>query len=990
MAENTRYKKMKSIIWAALAGVFAVALVLLFLLPTLVSTQWGGNKMKQVINDRLPGVIDFESVSLGWFSGIRGRAISYDNSQQGIVVKVAELSTAKGLLALAVSRKELGRIDVKTPVAYVYLQEKDETAGAGSKASSAQASEIPGETTQDTAGTQPDKGAERGGQLILPPLNGDIAVSDGALHIFYPDNREAVLLKDLTLQTHFDGSDRRLEYQLAFQSGDSAGQVEGSGTITLPAGGNATLDEVNAQAELDITTWEIADLLQLLNHTADAPTGSGQLNGRLSLSGSEATNRQLKGTISTRQLKLQGGPLSSDTPSFDSIALEIDAELMGRTVNINRLNFTSSLARAALTGTLESQGNKDVSGTAEIDLKQLFTQFPGSLHLREGTEISSGRVDLSMKVRAAGNDTHFEGSALLDQLQGAAGGKKLAWDTPVRLEARGTQGSAGLQLDNFTVESAFLNGTGQGDLNRMKVQLSADIGEAMTEIEKFIQLDGWKSNGKLDVNLQVETKSAELRSASAVVGISDFTLQQHDTIIVPRHAFTADLASDLRLDQEMQPQEVLNTTVAFSSLFGDGSIKLATFLPASGQTSLQFEGLDAAVNLNLKNLTSLLQAIKALPQDTRLVGPARIEAQGSLKQNQLQLDNALFEAAELSVSQGGRTAQEQQLKLTTAGTIHLEERKVALEQVNLKSNSGSIAVSNLSVADWADVTKPIQATLGADLDLTRVSTIIGPFLPEQWAGSGRLVMKGEITPQEQHTTAVSGNIEITDFSLKKGQQTLVPKGDALASVSSRLDSDKAGSMRTLRGTKLNYKSWAGAGQLSLERLGLAGAQKQPSIEDLVYAGSVNLSALSDLLRTAGVLPGDSRLAGIADIDTQLSFEAGRLALKHAAVNATDLLFQRGGQTLSEKKMQLTTSGSVDLEKKSAALKPFELQATTGNITLPELVLNDWSNLQNGIKTKGSIDLELGRLALLLADILPLPDGAINRWPNHFDNRYRSE
>ncbi len=413
----------------------------------------------------------------------------------------------------------------------------------------------------------------------------------------------------------------------------------------------------------------------------------------------------------------------------------------------------------------------------------------------------------------------------------------------------------------------------------------------------------------------------------------------------------------------------------FPHWFGDGSIKLATFLPASGQTSLQFEGLDAAVNLNLKNLTSLLQAIKALPQDTGLAGQARIEAQGSLKQNQLQLDQALFEAAELLVSQGSRTAQEQQLKLTTAGTIHLEERKVALELVNLKSSSGSIAVSNLSVADWADVTKPIRATLGADLDLTRISRIIGPFLPEQWAGSGKLVMEGEITPQEQHTTAVAGNMKITDFSLKKGQQTLVPKGDATASVSSRLDLDKAGSMHTLRGAKLNYKSWVGAGQLSLERLELAGSQKQPSIEDLVYAGSVDLSALSDLLKTVGVLPVDSRLAGIADIDTQLSFEAGRLALKHAAVNTTDLLFQRGGQTLSEKKMLLTTSGSVDLEKKSAALKPFELQATTGNIALPELELNDWSNLQNGIKTKGSIDLELGRLALFLADFLPLPDGA---------------
>ena len=274
-------------------------------------------------------------------------------------------------------------------------------------------------------------------------------------------------------------------------------------------------------------------------------------------------------------------------------------------------------------------------------------------------------------------------------------------------------------------------------------------------------------------------------------------------------------------------------------------------MPASEQTSLQFDGLDAAGTFNLKNLTSLLQAFKALPQDTKLAGQAKIEVHGSLKKNQLQLDHAQLDATEFLVSQGSKTARDQHLKLTTAGTIHLGERKIALEPVNLKSSSGAIAVSGLTVADWSDLTKPIGATIGADLDL---------------------------------------------------------------------------------------------------------------------------SALSGLLKTVGVLPEDIGLAGKADIDTQLSFEADKLELGQTTVNATDFLFQKGEQTLSEKKIQLTTRGSVNLEKKAAVLKPFELQTTTGNITLPELELNDWSNLQNGVKTKGSIDLELGRLAVFLDDILKLPDG----------------
>jgi hypothetical protein len=161
----------------------------------------------------------------------------------------------------------------------------------------------------------------------------------------------------------------------------------------------------------------------------------------------------------------------------------------------------------------------------------------------------------------------------------------------------------------------------------------------------------------------------------------------------------------------------------------------------------------------------------------------------------------------------------------------------------------------------------------------------------------------------------------------------------------------------------------GTGQISLERLELADPQKQLAIQDLNYDGSADLSALSGLLKNLGMLPEDIRLAGKADIDTQLSFEADKLELDQTTVNATEFLFQKGQQTLNEKKIQLTTRGSVNLQKKAAALQPFELQTSSGTIILPELVLNDWSNLQNGIRTKGTINLELGRLTDFLAGIL---------------------
>ncbi|NNK96730.1 MAG: hypothetical protein HKP41_20460, partial [Desulfobacterales bacterium] len=201
MTEKTTHTKKKFSIWTALVGLLLAALVVLFLLPSLVSTDWAGNKIKQVINDRLPGAIDFETLSVSWFSGIKSSAISYDNRQHGIVIKVAELSTVKGLLALAVNHKELGSIDVKEPVAYVFLTGKLAIAGSKTEGSPAQESKIPEKTGQDAAITPQDETAKNGGRVMLPPLTGDIVVSDGALHIVYPDSKETSLLKDLTLQT---------------------------------------------------------------------------------------------------------------------------------------------------------------------------------------------------------------------------------------------------------------------------------------------------------------------------------------------------------------------------------------------------------------------------------------------------------------------------------------------------------------------------------------------------------------------------------------------------------------------------------------------------------------------------------------------------------------------------------------------------------------------------------------------------------------------
>ena len=110
MTESTTLKKKKSIIWATLAGILLAALVVLFLLPNLVSTDWAGNKIKQAVNDRLPGTIDFETLSVSWFSGIKSRQLTIEKTD----VRVHILNNSFGL------RPQAGVEIDKTDVAIIF------------------------------------------------------------------------------------------------------------------------------------------------------------------------------------------------------------------------------------------------------------------------------------------------------------------------------------------------------------------------------------------------------------------------------------------------------------------------------------------------------------------------------------------------------------------------------------------------------------------------------------------------------------------------------------------------------------------------------------------------------------------------------------------------------------------------------------------------------------------------------------------------------
>lgn len=754
MANRTGSRKIITIILSILGISLVVVMIGLFSLPTLLSTEWAGTKVKHTINANIPGSIDFQSFSLSWFNGVKIRSVAYDDKESGIRVTIADITTAKGLLQLASNYKDIGTVTINDPVVYITLKDKRNPPDTAKEQDENKS------TTGDGKKQSSPEPAKKGQTNSLPIIAGQLNVTGGSVITLLPDTNERKVIDGLKLQVNISGLNSSLQYLVEFQSEDGKGRVKGAGNFVLPAENPAALDGVQTQATLDINSWQLADQLSILTMISDSPTGRGLLNGHLGVMGNMNDGIDITVNLTAESITMSGGPLKTDTPSFDKVTLELEAQKTNSALTINQLSLHSPIATGTGSGTIDTTNQKELTGELAINLAQLFAQFPATLNLKEGTRISQGQIDLNAQLEQSTNTTAFDASATLDQLEGIAAKKRISLEKPITLVAKGENSPAGIQLDNFTIQSSFLNAMGEGDINKMQVVASADIGGALKEVKKFINVEEWQSTGKLNLDLRADTTTEAMRSLAGEIVVKDFILKQKGRVIVPRAEIKTKLATSLRLDSEMRPTEVVDTSLEFQTWLGNGTVNVNKLVPPSDTSSVEINDLEFKGAFSLDHLTDMLHTVGALPEDNRLTGQARIDTRLGMKDQKLTLDDAKVDISNLLFTKEKRKAGEKELQIATRGQVDLKAQTAILNTIDITATAGQITLSELSVNDWSKPESSIKTNGSIDLDLALLTQSLADFsqLPPQTdiAGKAAIKLNVDLTDKVKQVVQLDG------------------------------------------------------------------------------------------------------------------------------------------------------------------------------------------------------------------------------------------
>jgi len=822
--------KKSRVVYSLTAGLLVAVFIIIALLPAILSSDMMKPLVIQKVNRQLPGQLQLESWSVSWFSGIESQGVVYDNRTDGLFAQVSEIKTEKGLLGLIMAGGELGAVEIIDPAVVFYISDMTEA-----------------QDPQKTPPAAPSPESIPAGKeaTLIPAFYGKLKITNGSILTVTADGNEKIAAKKLDLMLEAPGPQNPITYRFSTESGDSSGRASGEGSLVLPADDPLNMQKIQSDSKLNVENWELEDIFAIIATRAGIPSAKGRLNASVSLTGSNAASLKMVGQMAIDKLQLRGGPLGSDTPTVKGIVINLDATGNNNSLSLNNLTFRSSLADGSARGIVDDEDQKRFSAKADVNLAEVFTQFPRTLKLRESTEITKGKMALSAKIETATEGTFFDGDARIDRLQGISAGKKISWNKPVTVKARGEIGREGFQLENLSLRSSFLEADGRGDMRNMRVDLSADLKAALAELRKFIEIKQWDGSGKLKLNLSLKTKTENLNHATLKLNIDDFVLTRNQLHILAKQTIRADGSADVEMADAMVNSKLLQPTLTIQSSVASGTVTAQQVEGTASHSFPNATGLKLDGNINLKQLSSLLKNLRILSSQTQLSGQSAIKTSGNLKEGRLALDNTRIDTKKFVFQQENKGLRESRVILTTKGQIDLNNRSLLLAPVDIDGQTGKVHIPQLAIGDWTNAPKNMKVNGQADLDLNQLAQGYGDFIqiPEktQLSGNGRFDFDLDFSNPKEQFLKIQGNVA----PFKLVSKTLPTISEKIVTLNADVTRSPDGRNMTITNLELNSNA------LSLNAAGTLNQVGKNKVLDAKGTMKPDLKLVSDYLKKSG-------------------------------------------------------------------------------------------------------------------------------------------
>lgn len=845
--------KKKRYLFLVLVPVFVVFIVLA---PLLLSSSSALHFFVTAVNKNIPGRLSIDSWLIGWQQGILCQNVVYTYPEKGITVSVPSLTSNRGLIALALAPKNLGLVQVDSPVV--------ELSGLAVQTFFAEGKTAAPETRTNQGAATP---VWERLFVTLQSRNGQVKMDLGGQDNIVELKKVSV---DSTLATGI------AVFAVGFQAMEQ-GFVEAAGTLNLPAHEHGWLETIIAETKVHVSSLQLRELLRTAAVVSTMPRGEGMMNAdfKLKMVGLDAI--EYSGLAEITDCSLHGGFLGEDRPFFQKIHLVADEgrwttngwSLKGFELVSDTMTVHASAAVLPETTRLAAQGI--------VNLPVLFDQVPRLLKVNESTFLESGTVDFAIEL-AGSPHPEMKLKAKASGVGGIYQDQRFSWDSPVALLLNGEMTGADLQISALQFDSPFARVKGSGNVHSFAMDAELDMEKAFADIETLFQLD-LTGSGKMEMTMTSSPAEKGRFTVDTDLSISDFMLRRHDQQVIPLHQFSllgSFNAPDTFIDQR---KGEIDIQIALSSWLGE------VFLAMNGEkpAGLPFKGYCTTDSeLDLAQITTLLQAMNILAKETRMTGTMQLQAAGFAGGGPVEIRDLSAEITDFILEGHGAHFAESRIKLAAMQPVNEEvpflslrklqvvadketffrngaglnlidfaAHQLILHNIQLQAEAVKSTVDSLVIPDWRDPYNDIrsQFSMSADLEkMTKGFQALG-LLSGERSFSGVAQAAFNLTEKDSSSQQMDMHVQIAGFGLTHRDNKLVDAEEV--DFSSRLHGQAPSGAMTVDELKLR------SGTLGLD-----------------LTGSVSITAAKQMLELNGTMePALDRVAAIIgkefDIDLRM-------------------------------------------------------------------------------------------------------------------------
>lgn len=705
-----------------------ILILAFFLIPIFISSDIGKNFIVKKVNASIEGAAGLDELAMGWRKGFILTGITYTDGTERTTVKVKKI-TAKPLYAhLLLGKLSFGQTIVDEPNVAI-----DFTKSAEPKNRS---HEAPENISYSTQAAMPIFALERI----------DLTINNGAFKVIDP-NENIFELSEIssTMNLHSHAKPSKLVLKTVVIDNEKRAAINIEANIQ-PDKKRALWDLEGAKGtfNIDIKGLRLESLKPVFVLAGKNVEAEGIVWADLKGDIEDKSIKAISGLLRGEKLDIPIPGREPDRFKTDELDVTVKLTILKDMIDVEALQvYTESdwaylniigMVPANLSSAAELM-KPDTNYTLKVDFKldlaKALSQMPRTFGVREGIQVTSGRMSGFVETLDENQKRIINGQANLVGLRGLFESKDISLDQPVNAELEISSDKTSITYDKLNLNASFAKITCTGTDDLLKYKADVNLYDLQNQLGKFIDLGSYSIAGKFAGSGQIKktAKQYEISSGPPNV-INDFILKQEGIPSAAEPHAEIDYLLIAKPDEDVIDIGFLNVDA------GLGWIKIKdSVVPLSSEAKKPLK-LNLTSNIDLEKAVSLAVVSSSLPKDTKVKGVAKSDVSVAFEEGLYRIiAGTSVQKFRLGLS-GRKPFEPNDLSISFDGRVTGNLKDISLENCKILSDSVKLANGTFTRSTKAGQTT-LEGKFDCQYDWAAINTLAAPYMLDELMLAGK-------------------------------------------------------------------------------------------------------------------------------------------------------------------------------------------------------------------------------------------------------------